>query len=245
MALTNLTEAPPTFQMLPKGKNLSDGGSRKQGSLFGGSRTSLKHRLSKAAVDKSTPRFKKEPDLTDEDEISDCPMESQSVIQVKSRRLKNKKTRASPLLSTYYISHIIHWTLGLFGTVMELLKFPLAAILVLLISGFGMQSALGWAYSGIRHPGPTLATVLCYIPGPSSLDICKPTPTTPIKPNLLFEKGLSYGSKLEEMQRLGANSVELPYYLSIGEGEVRKMVLALGATSIPSRSVNHFKVLCT
>lgn len=52
---------------------------------------------------------------------------------------------------------------------------------------------------------------LCRIPGIFYLEICQPSSLDPRKSPPLFQDGLGYGPKLGEIQRLGADSVELPY----------------------------------
>ena len=82
---------------------------------------------------------------------------------------------------------------------------------------------------------PVLTTV-CTLPGSSYLGVCpKRPPRRPPPPPLFFTQGLDYGSKLAEMQKMGAESVELPYLLQISEGSVRSMVVTLAAVDLPSK----------
>lgn len=46
---------------------------------------------------------------------------------------------------------------------------------------------------------------------------------------------LNYTSKLEELQKLGADHVVLPYQLEIGERIARKMIVTVSALNLTSR----------
>jgi hypothetical protein len=98
----------------------------------------------------------------------------------------------------------LHWTGGILGSMMSILQLPLAMLMSIIVSFI----VLHWVYDySVTVTSPTL----CRIPGMSYLEICQPSSSDPRKQPPLFQDGLGYGPKLEEIQRLGADSVELPY----------------------------------
>jgi len=84
---------------------------------------------------------------------------------------------------------------------------------------------------------PAMAETLniSMIPYPFHRDICQQSPIADQDPSQYLHNGLAYGSKLEEIQKLSADSVDLPLYLRIGERGVRSMIIELSAADEPSR----------
>lgn len=126
------------------------------------------------------------------------------------------------LQSRTYLTAILRWLLDVLSSMMSLLRLPIALLMSWLL--------LAWLYD---YSITAATPALCGFPFASYMQSCQPTLTS-LDP-VFFQDGLSYSSKLEEMQRMGANSVELPYYLRIGEGSVRSMIIQLSATDLPTK----------
>ena len=143
------------------------------------------------------------------------------------RRGRRKPKISNPSIKDYIIASL-HWIAGTLGSMMSILQLPLAMMSSMIVT----LLVLYWVYDSSVT---AISQKLCRIPGISYLEICQPVSSDLPIPTPFFQDGLGYGSKLEEMQRLGADSVELPYYLRIGEGSVRSMIVQLGAVDLPSK----------
>lgn len=126
------------------------------------------------------------------------------------------------LQSRIYLTAILRWLLDVFSSIMSLLRLPIALLMSWLL--------LAWLYD---YSITAAAPALCGLPFASYMQSCQPTLPSPDP--VFFQDGLNYSSKLEEMQRMGANSVEFPYYLRIGEGSVRSMIIQSSATDLPTK----------
>lgn len=124
-----------------------------------------------------------------------------------------------------FLLNSLHWVLSTAGTVFNMLQIPIAIGMSLLIIYLVSDAIL-------VASKPTI----CLVPGISSLEICD-LPSIPPEPTIpaAVQNALEYSSKLEEMQILGANSVELPYYLGIAEGGIRGMIIQMSAVDLPTK----------
>ena len=157
--------------------------------------------------DKTTPRYEDLPRV----EFSNVPTSMHPTLALPVKR---------------YFIQSLHWILSFLGTVMSILQIPFAVVLSLY--------AIYWLFYTIMM----LATPkFCELPGITFLEICRLPTELPGPPETspFIQTGLDYSSKLEEMQKLGADSVELPYHLRIGEGGVRGMIVQLSAVDLPSK----------
>jgi len=111
-------------------------------------------------------------------------------------------------LEAYFMA-AMRWLWGVFTTILWLLQFPIS----LMIAGY----VLIWLFNFLL---PAAIPAICILPFSVHLQGCQQTRPPP-DPRLI-QDGLNYGAKLEEMQIIGASSVELPYYLRIGEDSVRQ-----------------------
>ncbi|MCJ1397637.1 hypothetical protein MMC11_000833 [Xylographa trunciseda] len=68
-------------------------------------------------------------------------------------------------------------------------------------------------------------------------DICQVTSAVNQNLSQHLYHGLAYGSKLEEIQKVSADSVNLPLYLRLGEKGVRSMIIQLSSVDEPSRKI--------
>jgi hypothetical protein len=124
-----------------------------------------------------------------------------------------------------YVSAVLVWFLAIAVNMLIVLMTLLAGV-------FAMYVVYEYALEALA---PAMKS-LCAVPGISilGLTICSPPPPPPEPPQFLRE-GLDYGAKLSEMQKIGANSIELPYLLQISEGSVRSMIVQLSAVDLPSK----------
>jgi hypothetical protein len=154
------------------------------------------------------------------------------------KQLSNHDTSSSTLwLALWkYISGFFYWEMKIINMLLPLMSFLLALslaciviiwLLEFFVTGHGiLTSAVG---------------KFCVLPGLSYLGVyvgvCERPPPKPKTPLRFFQEGLDYGSKMAEMQMIGADSVELPYLLQISEGQVRGMIIQLSAVDLPSRYI--------
>ena len=115
------------------------------------------------------------------------------------------------------------WIINATSTKSKMMQIPVAIGLSVFVGVLAIRLALF-----ITVP------VVCS-PAWSHLSICNQNITVNTTIDVFIAKGLQYGSTLEEMQAIGADTVELPYYLRLGEGAVRSLVVELSAVDIPSK----------
>lgn len=116
------------------------------------------------------------------------------------------------------------WILNATGARSKMMQIPIAAGLSVFVGVLAIRLALF-----ITIP------MDCSSPIWSHMPICNSNLTVNASIDVFIAKGLQYGSTLEEMQALGVDTVELPYYLRLGEGAVRSLVVELSAVDIPSK----------
>jgi hypothetical protein len=171
-------------------------------------------------MDTSKKNVGSDPSESDKSEFEEAPRQ-------KKPRRRPKKSNATPstrVLLCQYVVFIIGWTFGLIRTILTLFQIPFAIILA------GVLCAYGIEYSTVLIRGS-----LCGLPVVSSyIAVCKfvPPPSAGHPPIL---DSLDYSSKLQELQKFGADNQEMIYALTIGEGDVRKMIFQLSITDAPSR----------
>lgn len=158
---------------------------------------------------------------------SDRSMFEEAPPRQKKPRRRPKKANAAPsirVLLCQYIVFILGWTFGLIRTTLIVFQIPLAVILAGLLCAYGIE------YSTV-----VIRSSLCGLPVVSSyMAVCKLVPPPPAGlPPILGS--LDYSSKLQELQKFGADNQEMVYALTIGEGDVRKMIFQLSITDAPSR----------
>ena len=163
---------------------------------------------------------------------SDESVLKEAAPRKKKNRHSQRKTNASPgtgVLLYQSIVSILGWIFGLISTTLNVLKYPLVIFLVVLTVA-----------AGIEYSTKTITSSLCGLPFSSYIFVCKPVP--PLQPGVPLKSGLptlldslDYSSKLQELQKFGADNQEMVYALTIGEGEVRKMIFQLSITDAPSR----------
>lgn len=131
------------------------------------------------------------------------------------------------------ISECLSWILLILGKVIYLLQWPIALAVSLLLSYFLVYLGLNVFTS---FTIPNFHANPCSLPLISSLKVCRSAGSAqPPKLYPLMKKGLAYTSTLEEMQNIGASSVDLPYYLRVGEDGVRRMIIQLSASDLPTK----------
>lgn len=78
---------------------------------------------------------------------------------------------------------------------------------------------------------------LCMLSGFSILPLCQePIFKSPVT-GPMFQKPFDYATRLVEIQKIGAESIELPYRLQASEGSIGNMIVQLSAVDLPSKYV--------
>lgn len=174
-------------------------------------------------VDTANRDVGSDPSEGDESELEEAPRQKEHRRRPGTRQQANA-TPGILVLPFRYIDSILGWTFGLISTTLNFLQGPLTLILAVLLFSYGVE------YSTNAITGS-----LCGLPVASSyITECKPGP--PPQPRLptLFDS-LDYSSKLEELQKFGSDNQEMVYALTIGEGEIRKMIFQMSITDAPSK----------
>ncbi|KAF8858556.1 hypothetical protein BDZ45DRAFT_785035 [Acephala macrosclerotiorum] len=103
-------------------------------------------------------------------------------------------------------------------------------LMALVATYLGVYCAFNYA-TGLMTPA---LTTFCCIPGSSFFEFCHaqvPKPSVKASPSPEF----NYTERLEQLQLISAESVDLPYHLQASEGSIGDMIVRLSAVDLPSR----------